>query len=557
MALLAALVGFTATAGARNIEDTISVARMMEDLSQAEQPAEGEGFAPAAAEAAGAGEEARVTFPINAFVLVGNTLFSKERLAEILTPFGGPKRTADDVEQARVALETFYHEAGYPTVMVSIPQQEVENGVVSLEVIEGTVGRVSVKGNRYYRAERVLSRVPSFAPGEILWVPRLQEELNKANSNPSLKITPSIAPGEEPGTVDVELQVEDSFPLHGHVELSNRFSPDTSELRLNGLISFDNLWQLDHSASFQYQTSPLDLEDVQVIATSYVMPTPWNEKHSIALYALWTDSSSAFGAGFNTVGSGTMVGMRYVLPLTPYQKYSHSLTMGADYKDFEDTLDFGSTAAVDKSPVTYLPFSLAYNGSIPDPWGFTQFSAGVNGVFRGLVTNPDEFEEKRFKARGNYLYATAGVERIQKLPADWSLFMKADGQMADQPLISNEQYAAGGMESVRGYLESEVLGDDAFHLTVELNAPDLARLLKLGEKLRAAPYAFYDQASLFLQDELPLQNDDFFINGAGAGVRGSVTRFFEYDLCWAVALSEADHTESGENRFYFLVKFKF
>jgi hemolysin activation/secretion protein len=231
--------------------------------------------------------------------------------------------------------------------------------------------------------------------------------------------------------------------------------------------------------------------------------------------------------------------------------------MGADYKDFEDTLDFGSTAAADKSPVTYLPFSLAYNGSIPDPLGFTKFSAGVNGVFRGLVTNPDEFEEKRFKARGNYLYATAGVERIQKLPADWSLFMKADGQMADQPLISNEQYAAGGMESVRGYLESEVLGDDAFHLTVELNAPDLARLLKLGEKLRAAPYAFYDQASLFLQDELPLQDDDFFINGAGAGVRGSVTRFFEYDMCWAVALSEADHTESGENRFYFRVKFKF
>jgi hemolysin activation/secretion protein len=529
----------------------------MEDLSQADLPMEEEGPVPGSAAAGVAMQEAEVTFPINAFVVVGNTLFSQERLAEILAPFGGPKRTADDVEQARVALETFYHEAGYPTVMVSIPQQEVEEGVVTLEVIEGTVGRVKVTGNRYYRAERVLSRVPSFAPGEILWVPRLQEELNKANSNPSLKITPAIAPGEEPGTVDVELQVEDSFPLHGHVELSNRFSPDTSELRLNGLISFDNLWQLDHSASFQYQTSPIDLEDVQVIATSYVMPTPWNEKHSIALYALWTDSSSAFGSGFNTVGSGTMVGMRYVLPLTPYRKYSHSLTMGADYKDFEDTLDFGSTAAADKTPVTYLPFSLAYNGSIPDPWGFTQFSAGVNGAFRGLVTNPDDFEEKRFRARGNYLYATAGVERIQKLPADWSLFLKADGQMSDQPLISNEQYAAGGMESVRGYLESEVLGDDAFHFTVELNAPDLARLLKLSEKLRAAPYAFYDQASLFLQDELPLQNDDVFINGAGAGLRGNVTKFFEYDLCWAVALSEADHTESGENRFYFRVKFKF
>jgi hemolysin activation/secretion protein len=548
LGLAAVLALFASGAHGRDAEDLAAIDHMMEDLSHAEMPAD-----PSAEPV----DEDEVTFPVNAFVVVGNSLFSEQRLGEILAPFGGPKKTAGDVELARAALEAFYHEAGYPTVMVSIPQQLVEGGTVTLEVVEATVGKVKVTGNRYYRAQRVLQRVPSFTPGEILWVPRLQEELNKANSNPSLKITPSIAPGDEPGTVDVELEVKDSFPLHGHVELSNRFSPNTSELRLNGLVSFDNLWQLDHSASFQYQTSPLDTEEVQVIATSYVMPTPWNEKHTVALYALWTDSASAFGTGFNTVGKGAMVGGRYVLPLRPYRKYSHSVTLGADYKDFEDTLDFGADAALDNTPIKYLPFSVAYSASLPDEWGLTQFSGGINGVFRGLVTNPDEFENKRFKARGNYLYATAGVERIQRLPADWSLYLKADGQMSDQPLISNEQYAAGGMDSVRGYLESEVLGDDAFHLTVELSGPELAGLLKLGGKVSGTPYAFYDQASLWIQDELPAQNDDLFINGAGVGIRGNVTRFFNYDLCWAVALSEADHTESGENRFHFQVKFRF
>lgn len=546
--LASAIVCAAGVAHGRDTEDSAAIEKMMEDLSHAEMPAD------PSAEPAGGDE---VTFPIDAFVVVGNTLFSEQRLGEILAPYGGPRKTAEDVEQARAALEAFYHEAGYPTVMVNIPQQLVEGGTVTLEVIEATVGKVRVTGNRYYRAKRILKRVPSFTPGEILWVPRLQEELNRANSNPSLKITPSISPGEEPGTVDVELEVKDSFPLHGHVELSNRFSPNTTELRLNGLISFDNLWQLDHSASFQYQTSPLDTEEVQVIATSYVMPTPWNDKHTLALYALWTDSATAFGEGFNTVGKGTMVGGRYVLPLSPYKKYSHSVTLGVDYKDFEDTLDIGSGTGLDKTPIKYLPLSVAYSASLPDGWGLTQFSGGINGVFRGLVTDPDEFENKRFKARGNYLYATAGIERIQKLPADWGLYLKADGQISDQPLISNEQYAAGGMESVRGYLESEVLGDDAVHLTVELSGPELAGLLKWGDKVRGTPYAFYDQAALWIQKELPAQNDDFFIHGAGLGIRGSVTRFFTYDLCWAVALAEADHTESGENRLYFRVKFKF
>ncbi len=550
--LLGTLALLSATASARDFEDAMAIARMMEDLNQAEQPAEENSLPESAAR-----EEAEVTFPINAYVVVGNTLFSEVRLGEILASYGGSNKTANDVEEARVALETFYHEAGYPTVMVSIPQQEVENGVVTLEVIEGTVGKVRVTGNRYHRAERVLKRVPSFTSGEILWVPRLQEELNRANSSQNLKITPSIAPGEETGTVDVELQVEDSFPLHAYVTLSNRNSPNTTQLRLNGLVSFDNLWQLDHSASFQYQTSPEDTNEVQVIAASYVMPTPWKEEHTIALYALWTDSNSAFGEGFNTVGSGTMVGTRYVMPLPPYKKYNHSVTLGVDYKDFEDTLDFGATAAAANTPVCYVPFSVAYSASIADSWGFTQVSAGANGVFRGLVTSEDEFADKRFKARGNYLYGTAGIERLQRLPAEWSLYLKADGQLSDQPLISNEQYAAGGMESVRGYLESEILGDDAFHLSVELNAPDLARPFKVSERVRAAPYAFYDQASLFIQDELPLQNDDFFINGTGVGLRGNVTRHFDYDVCWAVALSDADHTEAGTNRFYFQVKFKY
>jgi len=548
LVLAAFLVWASPSAHGLDEADTILVARMMEDLSNAEMPAE---------QAAETTEGDEVTFPIDAFVVVGNTLFSEERLAEILAPYGGPKQSAEDVERARAALEAFYHEAGYPTVMVNIPQQLVEGGTVTLEVIEAVVGKVKVTGNRYYRAQRVLKRVPSFTPGEILWVPRLQEELNRANRNPSLKITPSLSPGEEPGTVDVELEVKDSFPLHGHVELSNRYSPNTTELRLNGLVSFDNLWQLDHSASFQYQTSPLDTEEVQVVAASYVMPMPWNEQHTAALYALWTDSASAFGTGFNTVGKGQMVGARYVVPLPPYKKYSHSVTLGVDYKNFEDTLEFGPQNSQDKTPVEYLPFSVAYSGSIADTWGVTQFSGGLNGAFRGLLTDAEEFANKRFKARGNYLYATAGIERLVRLPAEWSLYMKADGQLADQPLISNEQYAAGGMESVRGYLESEVLGDDAFRLTVELAGPDIAKLLKMGDKARGTLYAFYDQATLWIQKELPLQDDDLFLNGVGAGIRGYVTQYFDYDLCWAVALSEQDHTKSGTNRFHFRVKFKF
>ncbi|MHC1743841.1 MAG: ShlB/FhaC/HecB family hemolysin secretion/activation protein [Syntrophobacteraceae bacterium] len=546
LAFLSTLILLCANAFALSEADQAAVKQMMADWEHAEIA---EPPPP---------PDAEPTFAIQAFVVVGNTLFSEERLREVLAPYGGPKKTAEDVELARTALETFIHEAGYPTVMVSVPQQTVESGMITLEVMEMTVGNVKITGNRYFKSERIRKRVPSLAPGEIIWVPRLQEELTRANGGTDVKITPSMAPGEEPGTVDVELAVEDHFPLHASLELSNRKSPNTSDLRLNGLIRYDNLWQMEHSASLQYQTSPLDFDEVEVIAASYVMPTPWKDSHSMALYSLWTDSNSAFGTGFKTIGKGWLVGLRYVMPLPAYLKYNHSVTLGIDYKDFEDTLTFGAESpGTDHTPVKYLPASLAYSASIADSGGITQFSAGINAAFRGVVSHSFQFENKRFKARSDYIFATGGLERIQKLPGEWSLYLKADGQVSDQPLISNEQYAAGGMESVRGYLESEVLGDDAFHATAELNAPDLVKLLKLGDKGRAAPYVFYDMAFLRIQKELPLQDDDFHLSGTGLGVRGNVTRWFDYDLCWAVALYDTEHTEMGKNRYYFNVKYHF
>jgi hemolysin activation/secretion protein len=86
---------------------------------------------------------------------------------------------------------------------------------------------------------------------------------------------------------------------------------------------------------------------------------------------------------------------------------------------------------------------------------------------RSLVADAEEFSNKRYKAKPNYLYATAGVQRNQKLPWGMGLFIKIDGQAADQPLVSNEQYAAGGMESVRGYKEAEAMRQ-RLRLTTEL-----------------------------------------------------------------------------------------
>ncbi len=497
-----------------------------------------------------------VHFDINAFEVYDNTVLSEDEVREALEGLMGEQKTVADVEKARDALEKYYHKKGYISVSVNIPEQSVDEGTVKLQVIENRVGKVTVTDNRYYTRERLLKDLPSLCPGEILFGPRIEKEINKLNSTEDLKVTPILMPGKEPGTVDVELKVADKPALHGSLELSNNYSPNTTPLRLNAVIHYDNLWQAGHTVSLQYQMSPNDTNQVEVFAGSYVLPVPWRPDDRFALYGVLSNSNSAFGEGFHTVGNGDIIGGRYVVSLPTYKSYAQAVTIGFDYKDFKDATGLGLNSSI-KTPVSYLPLSFAYSSSLTDKWGLTVFSSGLNMVFRGLYTNQEEFENKRFQGEGNYLYATAGVERSQKLPGNTKLYVKVDGQLSDQPLINNEQYAAGGIDSVRGYKLAESLGDNAIHSTAEFSAPELIELTGLTNAFKLTPYIFFDYADLRVLNPLPSQQENIEIYSSGSGVRGNCMKWLEYDVGVALALVGTTYTERDTVTAYFKVKSSF
>jgi hemolysin activation/secretion protein len=183
--------------------------------------------------------------------------------------------------------------------------------------------------------------------------------------------------------------------------------------------------------------------------------------------------------------------------------------------------------------------------------------AGLNWAFRGLVGEQEEFANKRLYARGDYQILKVEVERRQDLPLGMELDFEVNGQLATEPLISSEQFSAGGMESVRGYLESDSLGDDGFRASVEWRLSDLGKHAGPDGWLQLTPYLFYDVAWLDVQKAQAGQTDEFHLEGAGIGIRGGVRKVLDYQVDWARVLHDTDRTENGDNRIHFLVKFHF
>ena len=122
--------------------------------------------------------------------------------------------------------------------------------------MEGKVGRLRVNGARWFLPSRIKSEVPSVAEGSVPNLNQVGKEIVAVNRLADRRVTPELRPGIEPGTVDIDLNVEDKLPLHGSIELNNRYSADTTALRLNGALSYGNLFQKGHTAGAQFPDRP-------------------------------------------------------------------------------------------------------------------------------------------------------------------------------------------------------------------------------------------------------------------------------------------------------------
>ena len=82
-------------------------------------------------------DPAEKRFQITSYLVEGNEILEQAKIDSVLTPYKGSDRRLSDIESARSELEKAYHAAGYPTVVVMLPEQTIDAGVVKLQVLEG------------------------------------------------------------------------------------------------------------------------------------------------------------------------------------------------------------------------------------------------------------------------------------------------------------------------------------------------------------------------------------------------------------------------------------
>jgi hemolysin activation/secretion protein len=496
-------------------------------------------------------------FDLNEIRVDGSTVLPQDQVEEAVYPYLGPGRTAADVDAARHALQETYTRAGFVTVTVNAGRWiDRAGGVVGLRVVERPVERLRVTHARYFMPDAVRAGAPSVAPGTVPNIHALQADLVGLNQLPDRTVQPLLKPGRRPDTVDVDLDVTDSLPVHGSLEANNRYNADTHAERLDASLTYGNFFQRGDSATINYSVAPEDVADSEVESASYLFHIP-DSRLSLLLTYLHSNSNVVALGSTDVVGRGTTAGFRVLIPLGsttngPNNSFTHSFSVGWDYKNFFELDGFKANGTVTYAPVTYYPLNANYAANWRTRASVTDINLGVELGVGGLGSSASDFDNKRYLADPGFSIARLTVSREQDLPRDVQLWGSVTGQISNQPLVSSEQLGIGGADTVRGYLEAEALGDYGAVAQTELRSPDLKKYI--GGPVHAWRFHLFTDVGLVnLRDPTPQQHFSYGLASVGVGTRVNLWGYLNGAVQDAQTVESGPDTKAGTNRVLFRV----
>jgi hemolysin activation/secretion protein len=488
------------------------------------------------------------SFDVLEYRVLGNSVLPPRDIEGTLYPLLGTTKTLKDVETARKALEELYHKKGYGTAFVDIPPQTVRDGIVRLHVTEGTLEKRTIGGAHYFAERDVIAQLPASAPGQVLQLSKLQEELTTVNrETPDRQVVPVLKAGAQPGTVDLALNVDDKLPLHGSLELNNQATLDTHELRGIASLSYDDMFGRLDSLALQYQFSPQDFSQVRVLALNYALHPIDGLQPSFSY--INSNSNVPIAGTFGVAGIGEIVSAKLAYAIPNTGDTLQSVSLGADYKHFRNTINQDATTAL-ATPITYLDLNAGYAIAAHNDWVTTTFTVSANAGTRHLVSSETEFANDRAQGRANYFDIHADLATLWRLPAGFGLKLRAAGQGAEEPLIANEDFSLAGIDGVRGYLEAEELVDSGIKGTAQLISPPWRH----GDRTLVDLYVFYDAGRGRVYAALAGQLSVIELRSYGAGLDLLPGQKLTGSLSWARVIDSASVTHAGDSRVLFLVR---
>lgn len=477
----------------------------------------------------------------------------EEKLAKLSL---GKPITPELLAEIKHTIILYFRNHGRPVVSVTIPEQEITDGIIEVVVVEAKVGKIICKGNRWFNNNLLQSYI-DIDPGSVITNDTLLTDVTWMNRNPFRKTDLLLSPGEEEGTTNIELVTKDRFPLRVYAGGDNTGNDATGNARWFAGFNWGNAFWCDHILNYQYTTSS-DFHDFQAHTINYTAPLSWH--NVLILFGGYStvhpnlkSHHESLGV-FKSHGHSAQASLRYEIPIGKlYHSALKEFLVGFDFKNTNNNLEFVGDDTIPIITKTVNITQLVAGFNFGKQTTHHKFSValeafGSPGKIIPHQSNSD-FENLRPGAKTRYVYGQATLGDVYRLPTNFSISLLLRGQISSQNLLPSEQFGIGGYNTVRGYNEREVNVDNAFVGNFEVRSFAFHLFKKWEDELYFI--GFLDYGIGRNHKPLPEDKKPEFLLGVGPGIRYMINPYLSVRVDWGFKLHKTNFDDPGLSKVNF------
>lgn len=469
---------------------------------------------------------------VNRFRFTGNTVIDTASLQSVAAPYEGRDITDLELQELRRALTALYVDAGYVTSSIVIPDQDIVDGVVTLQAVEGGLGEVQLHGvsgfDRAFLARWIAGGIE--AP---IHVRQLEQHLLTVLQDPAIDgLNPQLVVGDEPGTSTLRVDLDEAPRFGARAGFADDRSPAVGgirgelELLARNVLGRGDVMSvsLEGSRGLRVVDARADVP-VNTVGTRLLVRLADYDTQIIEepLDALDIESESRI----------LEVGLQQALVRSTRRTVNAGVSLeGRNSESFllGVPFSFNPGAVNGRAQVRAARLRLSWLERRPHDVFSAQAVLSVGLDILGATVHGDDRPDSEFHSvllSGQWLHSFGGPFG--------QVYSRLQAQQAGDALLPLEKMAIGGTRSVRGYRRARHIRDSGWDASLEYRQP-LAHLpvpgLSADGEGRLSAVVFVDAGRAWNEDNgRDPGNRTLF--GAGPGFRWEVSQALRAEFYWA------------------------
>ncbi|NGZ06329.1 MAG: ShlB/FhaC/HecB family hemolysin secretion/activation protein [Magnetococcales bacterium] len=400
--------------------------------------------------------------------VLNGSVFPDSMIQEITTPYTNRAVSVDELFELRDQLTRLYIKHGYVTSGLVMKDQDITDGQLVLEVVEGQLTKINISGNKALNTD-FLNDYISYQLKSPLNIHELESRLQLLRQREMIRsIKSELRPELKTGEAALDLEIEEESPYFAKISHHNHNSPNLGAEKTDIALGTRSLFGRDDKLTLSYGNS----QGINDYSISYEIPL-FPDDTSLTLFRSRTTSSVIAEpfAALDIISRSENYGMTLTHPLIKKPNQELAASLGVQRRSSRSSLlgepfDFTSGTTQGRSEVATIHLGQEWivRGTGHALAIHSEFSKGVDCC--GAILLPGS-------PNGRFLAWLGQTQWLHSLPDFWDSLVLIKGalRLTDSPMLTTEKFSLGGADTVRGYRENYLGRDQGALASIEWRIP--------------------------------------------------------------------------------------